>query len=314
MRDEFHFSETPGADRVQAICAGKDVFDLRFFPVLRAPNVEDVLLDVPLKSAFDLYVKGDPEVEYLGAIAVSDYAKLAEVYFTGEEQKRYWPLNPDNLFEVGELEDHSQFFHYYPTAHTHAAALALRDRLDALITLLRRRIYCVEGDPFRTGDRRVIPESHWLHPALWFDQKTGDVVQERDSGEDEVDHHRFNDGRDNYIVRWRAAMLVRHGQINPRAQSIRVVTTGDRAKPKRIETKASSESQCEAWLEAEMTASPKDPKKLRPEWLREAQARWPDLSERIFDRLWPTLIRKTGASAWSAPGPRKRSNKSNSPR
>jgi hypothetical protein len=314
LRDEFRFSETPEADRAQAICAGKDVFDLRFFPVLKAPNVEDVVLDVPLKSAFELYVKGDPEVERLGAIAVSDYAKLAEVYFTDDGQKRYWPLNPDNLLEVGELEDHSQYFHYYPTAHTHAAAVALRDRLDALISLLRRRIYCVEGDPFRAGDPRVIPESHWLHPALWFDQKTGDVVQERDSGEDEVDHYRFDDGRDNYIVRWRAAMLVRRGQISPRLQSIRVVTTGDRAKPKRIETKASSESQCEAWLETEMTASPKDPRKLRPEWLKEAQERWPDLSERIFDRLWPTSNRKTGASAWSAPGPRKRSKKSNSPR
>ena len=49
-------------------------------------------------------------------------------------------------------------------------------------------------------DPHVIPASHWLHPALWFDLKTGDVVQERDSSEDEVDHYRFDDGRDNYTV------------------------------------------------------------------------------------------------------------------
>ena len=314
LRDEFRFSETTEAGQAQAICAGKDVFDLRFFPVLKAPNVEDVLLDLPLKSAFDLYVKGDPEVERLGEIAVSDCAELADIYFMGESQMRYWPLNPDALLEVGELEDESEYFHYHPTACTNAAALALRDRLGALISLLRRQIYFVEGDPFRTTDPRVIPVSQWLNPILWFDQKTGDVVQERDSGEDGVDRYRFDDGRDNYIVRWRAAMLVRHGQISPRAQSIRVVTTGDTAKPKRIETKASSEKQCELWLEAEMAACPKDPKKLRPEWLKEAQERWPDLSKRIFDRLWSAAIRKTGASAWSAPGRRKRSTKVNSPR
>jgi len=314
LRDEFRFSETPETGQAQAICAGKDVFDLRFFPVLKAPNVEHILLDVPLKSAFDLYVRGDPEVEHLGAIAVSEYAKLADVYFTGESQMRYWPLNPDSLLEIGELEDESEYFHYHPTARTHAAALALRDRLGALISLLRRRIYFVEGDPFRTSDPRVIPVSHWLHPALWFDLRTGDVVQERDSGEDEVDHYRFDDGRDNYIVRWRAAMLVRQDQSSSHARSIHVVTTADWAKPKRIETKASSAKQCEAWLEAEMAACPKDPKKLRPEWLKEAIERWPDLSVRVFDRLWSASIQKTGASAWSAPGPRKRSKKLSSPR
>jgi hypothetical protein len=314
LGNEFRFNKTSATGEAEATCAGKDVFDLRFLPVLKAPNVEDILLDVPLKSAFDLYVKGDPEVEHLGAIAVSEYAKLAGVYFTGESQMRYWPLNPDSLFEIGELEDESEYFHYHPTVRTHAAALALRDRLGALISLLWRRIYFVEGDPFRTSDPRVIPVSHWLHPSLWFDLKTGNVVQERDSGEDEVDHYRFDDGRDNYIVRWRAAMLVRQDQSSPHARSIHVVTTADWAKPKRIETKASSAKQCAAWLEAEMAASPKDPKKLRPEWLKEAIERWPDLSVRVFDRLWSASIQKTGASAWSAPGPRKRSKKLSSPR
>jgi hypothetical protein len=124
-------------------------------------------------TAFDLYVTGDPEVERLGAVAVSDYAKLADIYFAGERQLRYWPFNSDSLLEIGELEDHSEYFHYYPTARTHAAAMALRDRLDALISLLRRRIYCVEGDPYRAGDPRMIPESHWLTPALWFDTNRG---------------------------------------------------------------------------------------------------------------------------------------------
>ena len=58
----------------------------------------------------------------------------------------------------------------------------------------------------------MIPESHWLNPALWFDLKTGDVVQERDWDEDDVDYHRFDDGRENYAVRWRATMLIRTGQ------------------------------------------------------------------------------------------------------
>jgi hypothetical protein len=304
---QFCFSQTPAVDQAEAVCAGKDVFDLRFFPVLKAPNVEDILRDVPLKTAFDLYVTGDPEVERLGAMAVSDYARLADIYLPGEGQLRYWPFNSDSLLEIGELEDHGEYFDYHPTARTHAAALALRDRLGALISLLRRRIYCVEGDPFRAGDPRVIPESNWLNPALWFDLKTGDVVQERDWSEDEVDYHRFEDGRENYTVRWRATMLIRTGQRSQHARSIHAVTTADWTKPKRIETKTSSAKECEAWLAAEMTANPKEPKQSRTEWLKEAQRRWPDLSERVFDRLWAGSIQKTGASAWSAPGRRKRS-------
>lgn len=304
---QFSLNQTPAVDHAEAVCGGIDVFDLRFFPVLKAPNVEDILLDVPLKTAFDLYVTGDPEVERLGAIAVSDYAKLADVYFAGEGQLRYWPFNSDSLLEIGELEDHGEYFHYHPTARTNAAALALRDRLDALISLLRRRIYRIEGDPLRAGDPHVIPESHWLNPALWFDLKTGDVVQERDWDEDQVDYYRSDDGRENYPVRWRAAMLIRTGQRSQHARYTQAVTKADRAKPKRIETKASSEKQCKAWLEAEMAASPNDPRQLRPEWLKEAKERWPDLSTRAFDRLWAASILKTGASAWSAPGPRIRS-------
>jgi len=307
LPDEFRFSQMLAIGQAEAICAGTDVFDLRIFPVLKAPNVDRLLLDVPLKTAFDLHIIGDPEVERLGTIAVSDCAKLADVYFAGEGQMRYWPLDSDSLLEIGELEEHGEYFQYYPTARTHAASLALRDRLDALIGLLRRRIYCVEGDPFRAADPRVIPESHWLRPALWFDLKTGDVVQERDWGEDEVDYHRFEDGRQDYAVRWRATMLIRTGQTSQHVRNIHAVTKPNQAKPKRIETKASSEKQCKAWLEAEMAASPNDPRQLRPEWLREAKGRWPDLSERAFDRVWAASILKTGAAAWSAPGPRNRS-------
>jgi hypothetical protein len=243
----------------------------------------------------------------LGSVAVSDCPKLANVYFTSESQIRYWPLNSDSLLEIGEFDDHGKHFRYYPTARTHAAALALRDRLDALIDLLRGRIYGVEGDPFREGDPRAVPESHWLRSALWFDLRTGDLVQERDWGEEEVAGFRFKDGRENYVVRWRAPMLIRTGQRSQRASYIQAVTKADRAKPKRVETKASSERRCKAWLEAEMAASPGGPRQLRPGWLKEAKERWPDLSGRAFDRLWAASILKTGAAAWSASGPRNRS-------
>jgi hypothetical protein len=63
LRDEFRFNQAPAIGEVEANLAGKDVFDLRLFPVLRAPNVQEILLDVPFKAAFDLYVMGDPEVE-----------------------------------------------------------------------------------------------------------------------------------------------------------------------------------------------------------------------------------------------------------
>jgi hypothetical protein len=105
LADEFRFNQPSATGEAEATCAGKDVFDLRLFPMLKAPNVENVLLDVPLKKAFDLYVIGDPEVERLGAVAVSDCSKLADVYFAGESKIRYWPLGRRSLLTHSDLLD-----------------------------------------------------------------------------------------------------------------------------------------------------------------------------------------------------------------
>jgi hypothetical protein len=300
LLDEFRFNPVAVKGEAEANCAGTSVFDIRVYPVLKAPNLERVLHDIPLKTAFELYIIGDPEVERLGANAVFEYKKLASVYFAGDDQLRFWPLDSGRLLEVGELDDHSKFFHYHPTPGTHAASLALRDRLDALLGLLRHNVYRVEGEPFREAEPRIIPTSHWLCPALWLDLQTGDVVSEREWAENEVDCYRFDDGRENYTVRWRATMLVRTGLNSQNALPVHTVTRADRNTPKRIETKASSERAAEAWLKAQVLASP-EPTQTKAHWSEEIKKRWPDVVGRAFDRVWGNSIR---GSRWSAPGPR----------
>jgi len=76
-----------------------------------------------------------------------------------------------------------------------------------MVNLLRSRRLVAEGDPVRPNDPQQIRSTIWESPAYYFDSRTGDVLEERDWGDEEVEIFRFDDGRENYVARWRAVLI-----------------------------------------------------------------------------------------------------------
>jgi hypothetical protein len=73
---------------------------------------------------------------------------------------------------------------------------------------------------------------------------------------------------------------------------------------------AGAESECAAWLESIIAASPKIRTRTNESLLEEAKSKWPKgrLSERAFERALAKAIDRTGAEAWAKGGrPRKTS-------
>jgi len=73
-----------------------------------------------------------------------------------------------------------------------------------------------------------------------------------------------------------------------------------------------AEYRCRAWLTGLMKADPGNPQ-LKQRLHEEAKSRFPNLSDRGFQRAWDFAVRQSGAHSWSAPG-RRTSRKIESPR
>ena len=70
-----------------------------------------------------------------------------------------------------------------------------------------------------------------------------------------------------------------------------------------VTSMADAETQCQAWLEGHMRASPHRNTKTKKEWLAEALSRFKRVSQRGFrDRCWPNAIKAAGAEAWRVAG------------
>jgi hypothetical protein len=73
--------------------------------------------------------------------------------------------------------------------------------------LLRSRRLLAEGDPVRPNDPQQILSSIWASPSYYFDSRSGNILEERNWGDEEVQTFRSDDGRENYLVRWRAVLI-----------------------------------------------------------------------------------------------------------
>jgi hypothetical protein len=304
LLSDFSFSDRTSNSCIEAKCAGIDVFDIRVYPLLRSPNVAAVLGDLPLKIAYERLVLNDPEVLRLGQLAAADLPKLGSIYGYSGARRRYWPLDADDLLEVGELDEVGEFFGYLPTLRTDAAARALQDRIEALRDLCRAGVYMAEGDPADRLTPRTASTAHWSGAALWLDLETGDLVQERVYDEEPVDAHRFDDRRDEFDIRWRATML----RISVVAEQQKIPTFAKAISKGRVETKTTSRSNFKAWLRKLMVESPNHQPRPKKSLLTEAKGNWPDLSGRIFDSTWTDLIHEQTPPGWGRAGRRREAN------
>jgi hypothetical protein len=207
------FSKIIASKKPHAICDAEPFFDVSVFPVLLAPNAVEHLGHLALKTTFSRFVIGDPEVQYLGGVASAKVPFFLSLYQEGHVAgNHYWPVRFEELCWLGEPDEIAhKYMGYRSTPETDLAQKALRNRYEAMINLLRTRRFVAEGDPVRPNDPQQIRPTIWESPAYYFDSRTGDLVEERNWGDEEVETLRSDDGRENYVVRWRAVLIVGNG-------------------------------------------------------------------------------------------------------
>ena len=207
------FSKTAASKKPHAMCDGELIFNLTVFPVLLAPNVVEHLGYVSLRTIFSRFVIGDPEVQFLGADASTKVPAFLSLYREGQlEGIHYWPVSTVELCWLGEPDEIAQkYMGYRSTPETDLAQRALRNRYEAMLNLLRSRRLLAEGDPVRANDPQQIRSTIWELPSYCFDSRTGDLSEERVWGDEDIETFRFDDGRENYVVRWRAVLLGPNG-------------------------------------------------------------------------------------------------------
>jgi hypothetical protein len=279
-------AKTTVSRKPHAICDDESIFNLSVFPVLLAPNLVEHLGYVSLKAIFGRFVIGDPEVQYLGGIASAKVPDFLSLYREGRvEGNHYWPVRFEELCWLGEPDEISQkYMGYRSTPETDLAQRALRNRYEAMLNLLRSRHLVAEGDPTRPNDPQQIRSTIWESPTYYFDSRTGDLLEERDWGDEEVEIFRFDDGRENYVVRWRAVLLgPGAGRVEQVHENKIELTT---SKSRKMTPKEKFEC-CFEFLKTQMKLSPDfRPKTKRLFWLdaREhckAKISWP-----MFKDVW----------------------------
>jgi hypothetical protein len=310
MVQKISFEEAALKGNPQAMCGTAPIFDIRIFPLVLAPNVAEFVGRISLKDALTNLVLGDPQVQCLGR-STRKRTPASELHVVNDYRGcHYWPVDPDVLHVHATYPDEFGEYYCYFGVPGRLAVHVLGSRFQGLLELLYREVYLAEGDPTRPNGPHYILPAIWSHKAYFIDDRTGDVLEDAfDKVEEKTKH--FGDYREYYEIRWRAVMLTpskspgRIAQDEPKTRPV-----PQQLPTKRIPTKAVTVTRCAAWLESEMRGSPSFRPKRKEEFLREAQSKWPDLSERRFDRLWESAIESTGAYAWSEPGAPKRSGRS----
>lgn len=305
------FSKTHVSKKAHAICDGESFFNVSVFPVLLAPNVVEHLGHVALKATFSRFVIGDPEVQYLGGVASAKVASFLSLYREGHvEGNHYWPVRFEELWWLGEPEEIAQkYMGYRSTPETDLAQRALRNRYEAMLNLLRTRRLVAEGDPVRPNDPQQIRSTIWESPAYYFDSRTGDLVEDRDWGDEEVETVRSDDGRQNYVVRWRAVLL---GPVAGRAEQVRENKVELPTSKSRKMTPTEKSECCVEFLKNQMKLNPLKPKAKTLIWLDARQHCGANISWPMFKAAWAIAkgVVPEAAPNWEKSGrPRKSGQK-----
>jgi hypothetical protein len=283
--------------------SGIRIFNIRVFPVLRAPNVASYLSGLSLADAFRRYVLDDPEVVALGKRLMKTTKRHAHVFrdgmFPGPLVDFHWPLDATaESIEYSFVPQSTSVDHWLPapSAMISAVSAALADRVQGLRNVLDSGRICAFGAFERTGVEGLIGRVQWTRPGVSIDVSRGDLC--------EVQDHRV-------VPRWTGLSLrLPHAPL-PQNQpqsgpAPRIAEVPAKAKAQ-IQTKEKSRVDCFAWLKSMMSDPDVVPRSIDDLWA-EAQDKWPNkLSKRAFLKARDDAIAETKAWAWKAPGPKPKS-------
>jgi hypothetical protein len=285
---------------------GRPVFDLRIFPVLEAPNLASYLGHLPLKDAFNRFVIGDPEVQLTAELAIVDWPELRSLYRDVDRSTYWlWPLDPDEVTDIGEFDPIQPYITgRVHTPATDRAQALLRKRYKAMINALQTGLLLAVGDPVRSSDKQEILTTIWGGPGYYFDRRTGDLLQDRDWGDQPFETTPMSDGRENYQLRWRAVLL-RSPPVHNSSQ------TGKPSKSTQQKNKFEERYEgCLDFLCRLMRATPHLRPKRKQLIFRDAKvACGENLGWDIFCAAWEAAKRAVpdAADAWSRAGAPKKS-------
>jgi hypothetical protein len=282
--------------------SGIKIFNIRVFPVLRAPNAASYLNGLSLVDAFRRYVLDDPEVVALGNRLMKTTKRYAHVFldgmFPGPLDDFHWPLDATvESIEYSFVPQSPNVDIWLPTpsAMISAVSAALADRVQGLRRVLASGSICAFGTT-QTGVEGPIGRLQWLRSGISIDVSNGDLCEGQD--------HRAMPKWTGLSLRLPDAALPSNQPQNGATPKILEIPRKAKAQ---IQTKEKCRLECVAWLEG-MMSNPEIVPRSRDDLWAEAQLKWPNkLSKREFLKARDYAISETKAWAWKVPGPKPKS-------
>jgi hypothetical protein len=289
--------------------AGSDVqiFNVRVFPVLHAPNAPAKLNGQSLREVFRRYVIRDPEVVSLAKRVLKDGDRHSAVFRDGQAPGPsgdfHWPLQTTaSLIEYRFDDSHLIYLDApLPTASKAISAVSkvLADRIGALRRLLASGQVVAFGTFAQTGIEGPIGRFQWTRSEISIDVESGDLCH----GED----YRA-------VPKWTGVDLRLPKVPDPANHApdapARKITQAAQKAFGQIQTKEKSRLECFTWLQGLMSNPEIAPRSKEDLW-NEVQSRWPGkITKRAFLTTRDHAISLTEAWAWKAAGRKPKSTHS----
>jgi hypothetical protein len=299
----------PRSSRVRETTSAKtQIFDVRIFPVVEAPDAVNHLSGLTLVEALHQFVFGDPQWGQLCASADSKGDKVLKPTHEHLLYAALWPA------DCGRSDWAETLFYLnsHPGSAGHLADLVVGRRFSRLINYLASGELIAEGTT-KDGKTVAVPRSLWVRRQTHIDVMNGDLIEYRENARERWEWYSEPIYK-GIIVRKAEEMFLVKPTVSdgvPPATIHRSDTPPSKATT-RVHATVRSQRECRNWLAEIMRSSPKERKESNEALWSQAQQQWPNsLSRRAFDKAKSEAIESTGASAWGASGRPRKSPRAN---
>jgi len=275
-----------------------EVFNVRVFPILHAPNAVSYLDGLSLTEAFRRYVINDPEIVALAKRLLKTESRHSAVFLQGQAPGCFvdfhWPL--DSTASAIAFRFVSVPFSMIgdslpePSETLTAVSELLADRFGRLRHILACGEIVASGMFAQTGLEGPIGRSQWVRSDISIDVKNGDLCDGQD----------YRAG-----AKW-VGLILRLPELPTQSTQPQSVMAPKAAEPRKAKTQIVTKEKCRlkclAWLEDMMSDQEAVPRSIDDLWT-EAQSKWPNkLSQRDFLKARDSAITSKKAWNWKVPG------------
>lgn len=266
-----------------------EFFEVRIFPVMRAPNAGAYLDGMFISDVFKNFILEDPEVSKLSNRVMRVCGRYESTLRQGESPwfgaEYKWLLGAPSsslafAFVASPISFPGQPEKIIPKEITDVAE-AITDRLNCLRELLATGRIESEGTYEKTGVLNIIPPSQCRRDDIWLDVRNGDLCS----------------GEDCRPPRW-TGIVLKAADLNTEQRKVLVGTDSTE-----VTTKALALKECTTWLVGIMRLSPNKRSRTKSDLWAEAHIKWGGrLSERGFNKAFASAAETAGAENWQQAG------------